>query len=209
MSENLPEHAEAVLAKMGSTQAALFEDPTRLLNLSDGDMMQLVHGLLVELGAVMPGIRRMVGLVAWAQWHRIPDGKYHGWLDDTANVIGVDAQTIVAWRRKVTKAESLALPTAAEQRSREQKTARQSRSGMNLPPPITVPPPPPPPRLTAPAIAPPTHRVEVADLLAALRSVDPTDLGPVMTPEEVREVRDFAAALVTIARGDRFGPASP
>lgn len=120
--------ATATPATMASPQTSLFDDPTRLLNLSDGDLARLTAELHNRLGSVMPRLRREVGLVAWAEWHRRTDGAYHAWLEDTAKIVGVDSSTIIRWRRTVTAAEDLAIPAPAAQRQLEQRAAREKRA---------------------------------------------------------------------------------
>jgi len=231
VNEKLPEQPGTEVVIMGSAQAALFDDPTRLLNLSDGELAKLTLALHDHLGGIMPTLRRQVGLVAWAEWHRRTDGKYHAWLDDTAKLLGVDTQTIIRWRRSVVRAEGLVVPTAAQQRAIEQKPAGQRRSGIKVTPAIattaeaapapsatvepaaetaTEPgsaterssspsrtPEPEYPSVTWDGRLVPTARGQAGRLMEAIRSFDPSLVGPTMTPDEIREVRDFASALVS------------
>lgn len=114
-------------------QAALFEDPSRLLQLGDGEWALLVAQAKIATGPTIAQLRRVGGLLAWAGWHRLPERNYSGLITDLADHFGVDDSTIRRWRRQVVAAEHLAVPAVAaaqvaEARARAEKK-QKPRSG--------------------------------------------------------------------------------
>jgi len=206
MSENLP------------VQVALFDDPLALRDFGDRELAELDGWLFSHIGGVMPTLRRQVGLMAWAQWHHKTPSAYGVWIMDMAKACGVDERTIVRWRQKVTTADKrLKPPTLAAVKAKETVSAGQEvgtdkmselpapepEDGARMEPATTA--------TTEPGPAteassspgrPPTKRQAVVAFLGVLRSYDPVELGEAMTPDERREVRNFAADVA-----DVFGPA--
>ncbi len=124
MKKNLPEKPTAILDSMGG-QAALFDDPARLLGLADAELRQVASSLVREGGSIMAQIRRTSGLVAWAGWHRFGDKAYEEFVAGIAEGLGVGVQTVRAWRHAVVQREGLALPALPAARSAEASTRRK------------------------------------------------------------------------------------
>lgn len=122
MSDNLPDR---VLGDL-SGQAALFEyEPLRILALSDGDFAALV-GLVRQQGeSLIQGVRRYVGLLAWAAWHRYDEKRYREFVADFATRLGVEPRNVLDWRRAVVKKGDLPYPPVAGARSVAAKGAGQ------------------------------------------------------------------------------------
>lgn len=119
MTDNLPDR---VLGNLDG-QAALFDDPLRILALSDGDFASLVGAVRQHAGSVLAEVRRYVGLVAWGAWHRYDEKRYREFVADFAQRLGVEPRAVLDWRRAVTKADNLAYPTVAALRSAAAKGA--------------------------------------------------------------------------------------
>lgn len=104
-------------------QVALFNDPHELLRLSDPDLAEFAHRFSKAAGGAMRQLRRGFGLVAWAYWHRLDEGAFGTWLDDFAQVAGVESpRTIRRWMDAVVAADQLPVPAVAQLR-REARTA--------------------------------------------------------------------------------------
>lgn len=255
MTSNLPaERPESILALTGA-QASLFDDdPRRLLGLDDGEFAALVADVRQSGESVIVRIRQVVGLLAWAAWHRYDEKRYREFVADFAQRLGVESRVILDWRRKA--ARGLPMPPMAQARSLARKSAGQgpvNTSGRIIPAKSsegvapaseTVPEPrvqapsgkssagavkdttvtpsgssdvapapadppsggagiQPPPRPTgdptSPLSAPPdlperppSDRQLAARVVSAMQDVDPSDAGPVLTPEEATFLRQWA-----------------
>jgi hypothetical protein len=121
---NLPaERSDATLALTG-TQASLFDDdPARLLGLDDGEFAALVAQVRQRGDDLFTGIRKVVGLLAWAAWHRYDEKRYREFVADFAGRLGVESRVILDWRRKA--ATGLPMPPMAQARSDARKGAGQ------------------------------------------------------------------------------------
>ena len=122
---NLPaERADVALALTG-TQASLFDDdPSRLLGLDDGEFASLVADVRQTSDSVFTHIRKVVGLLAWAAWHRYDEKRYREFVADFAQRLGVESRVILDWRRKAAK--GLPMPAMAQARSDARKGAGQT-----------------------------------------------------------------------------------
>jgi hypothetical protein len=124
MSDNLPDR---VLGDL-SGQAALFEDPLQLLGLEDTQFVDLVAAVRQEGESVIRAVRRIVGLLAWAAWHRYDERRYREFVADFATRLGVEPRAVLDWRRAVTKKGNLPMPKVAALRSEARKGARRGTS---------------------------------------------------------------------------------
>lgn len=114
-----PEHVApvAVLSALPDGQAALFEDPRRLLGLEVSELRQVGAEVARESGSVLARVRRANGLVAWAMWYQSTELAYADWERGQAEELSVSPHTLRRWRRDVVTAESLPVPTVAALRA--------------------------------------------------------------------------------------------
>lgn len=238
---NLPaERADELVALIALTgqQSSLFDDdPRRMLGLNDGEFAALVADVARHGDSVFAGIRKVVGLLAWAAWHRYDEKRYREFVADFAGRLGVESRVILDWRRKAAK--GLPMPAMAQARSDARKSAGQGpvntsgriipaasteapakpseggeQVGETRPVPLSQPPSGkssegvghareglPAPSVSHPAPSDPPRndtgrpvggRQLAALVYAAMREVDPTDAGPVTTPEEATFLRQWA-----------------
>jgi hypothetical protein len=132
MAKNLPaEKPDAVLVTMGG-QAALFDDPLQVLGLNDQRFTELVAVVRSGGESLIAGVRRYVGLLAWAAWHRYDEKRYKEFVADFADRLGVEPRNVLDWRRAVTKSDNLPLPAVAAMRSEARKTAGRKPSDTRL-----------------------------------------------------------------------------
>lgn len=122
MSDNLPDR---VLGNLDG-QAALFEDPLQILGLADAQFIELVAAVRQEGESVLRTLRRIVGLIAWAGWHRYDEKRYREFVADFAERLGVEPRAVLDWRRAVTKRDNLPMPAVAQARSSAAKSAGQT-----------------------------------------------------------------------------------
>lgn len=103
-------------------QAALFDDPRRLLTLPLPELRQVAAEVARESSSVLARVRRANGLVAWAMWYQSSELAYADWERGQAEELNVSPHTLRRWRRDVVAAESLPVPAVAALRS---EAARQ------------------------------------------------------------------------------------
>jgi hypothetical protein len=225
---NLPaERSDATLALTG-TQASLFDDdPARLLGLDDGEFAALVAQVRQRGDDLFTGIRKVVGLLAWAAWHRYDEKRYREFVADFAGRLGVESRVILDWRRKA--ATGLPMPPMAQARSDARKGAGQrpvntsgriipakssEGSGPGMPqtrPGVAAPSAPPDPseKFAVPEYVerPPSNRAMASRVVTAMQNVDPTDAGPVLTPEEATFLRQWAQRTLDAWKAKHVPPA--
>ena len=79
-------------------QAALFADPDSLLTIEVDDLRKLATAVGQRTVGMLEEIRRYVGLLAWAGWHRIPRKEYTAYVAGLAQDAGVSPRTVETWR---------------------------------------------------------------------------------------------------------------
>lgn len=109
-------------------QAALFQDPAGLLELSDQELGLLATDVAKAAKGLLGQVRRAVGTMAWVYWHRLDEAQYRQWLVDYAAVAGVESdRTIERWRDRLVKGENLAVPAVAQQRRQERSAVQAAK----------------------------------------------------------------------------------
>lgn len=117
MTSNLPaERQDSTPALLGG-QAALFENPAQLLDLSDVDLKELAVLFGRHGSSVFAQVRAQAGLLAWAGWFRFGEVTYATFLLGLARDLGVQPDTLMKWRRDVVKERKLAVPGVVKARS--------------------------------------------------------------------------------------------
>ena len=210
----------AVLAALPDGQAALFDDPRRLLALEPPELRQVGAEVARESGSVLARVRRANGLVAWAMWYQSTELAYADWERAHAEDLGIPPTTLRRWRRDVVDAESLPVPTLAALRSTEtkkgiaeRKTAGQGAgptTGVTLPVAASGPRDP----LLQPDSAPlpnpgppPSTRAAIAHLIDHLHALDPSEAGAAMTAGQLDIVLDWAEHCAKAAPRRKAAPA--
>lgn len=94
-------------------QAALFQEPTQLLELPDDQFNRLIVEYGRKAGGGYRKMRREVGLLVWAQRHRLGEGPFGRWAEGYAELVGVDERTLRNWRQAVERDEGLPTPQAS------------------------------------------------------------------------------------------------
>lgn len=191
----------AVLAAVPDGQAALFEDPRRLLALEPAELRQLGAEVAQESGSVLARVRRANGLVAWAMWYQSTELAYADWERAHAEDLRVPPTTLRRWRRDVVDAESLPVPAVGVLRSEAakkavavRKTAGQTPGAIQSVKTLSTGPAAPvnpPARLPDPG-PPPSTRAAIAHLIDHLHALDPHEAGAAMTPSQLDLVLDWA-----------------
>lgn len=105
-------------------QAALFEDPQRLLTADIQDLDRVAHHVASEAKPLLAQIRRVAGLIAWAYRCRLSDGDYGDWEKGYAARLGVKPPTLATWRDAVCRSDGLQLPAASALRSEAARAAK-------------------------------------------------------------------------------------
>jgi transposase-like protein len=117
MSDNLPvERSDSTPALLGG-QAALFENPSQLLDLDDVALKELAVLFGRHGASVFAQVRAQAGLLAWAGWFRFGEVTYSAFLIGLAKDLGVQPDTIMKWRRDVVRERKLAVPGVVKARS--------------------------------------------------------------------------------------------
>ncbi len=202
-------------------QAALFEDPLRLLALDVADLRLLGVEVARESGSVLARVRRANGLVAWAMWYQSTELAYADWERAHAEDIQTPPTTLRRWRRDVVEAGNLPMPAVAAARAAATNAALSSRAprktagqaggsttgGMNntrseLAPGVAASGPRDPllqpARLPDPG-PPPTVRAAIAHLIDHLHALDPDEAGAAMTAAQLDLVMDWTERTVKAA----------
>ncbi len=202
----------AVLVTLPDGQAALFDDPRRLLTLDVADLRLLGVEVARESGSVLARVRRTNGLIAWAMWYQSTELAYADWERSHAEEIQQAPSTLRRWRRDVVAANDLPIPALAAVRSEAAKASAPGRkragqgpsatnpgspsdtqarpiAGPGIPPGATVVlQPDGSGAVTAPLPnpgPPPTLRANIAHLIDHLHALDPDEAGAAMTPGEL------------------------
>lgn len=96
-----------VVVPLPTGQATLFEDPQALLSMPMVDLDALAINLAQATKGYIATLRRLAGLMCWAQRSRRKDGEYGVWVEGFASALGVTPRTLLEWRRQVEAAEHL------------------------------------------------------------------------------------------------------
>lgn len=114
---NLPaERPESTPALLGG-QAALFENPTMLLDLDDVALKELAVLFGRHGASVFAQVRAQAGLLAWAGWFRFGEVTYSAFLLGLSKDLGVQPDTLMKWRRDVVRERRLPVPGVVKARS--------------------------------------------------------------------------------------------
>jgi hypothetical protein len=200
----------AILPVVSDSQAALFDDPVRLLAVEVSDLRKLAVAVAHDSGSVLARVRRANGLIAWAMWHQLSELAYAEWERDHAAELDTPAPTLRRWRRDVVAAGNLAMPATAAVRSDAAKKSLDARKSPGQAPSaatngskVGAPKIPPGPGVTeAVAVAtaarrlpdpgpPASVRASVAHLIDHLHALDPDEAGRAMTAAQLDVAMDW------------------
>lgn len=124
MTEDLTPAEVGSIVPATPTQAALFDDPMRVLALDAAELRLVGAEIARQVHPTLAEVRRLVGLVAWAMRTKVPAGEYGKWAEGYAEMVGVSVRTLGDWRAKVEKSAGVISPFSSP---RERETAGQSK----------------------------------------------------------------------------------